>query len=176
MSGVPGTAAAIRLDFDDIAGSSCGALLPTGNSVDEVAGVDCTLIDNGMPVVVMRADAVGITGYESCDELNADAALRERLEEIRLKAGVLMNLGDVSDTTVPKLAMVARPRDGGDLCTRMFIPHQCHDAIGVLAAVSVATAALLPDGRGERTPRAARRRCRRARTPDRHVRRRGRTT
>ena len=145
VSGVPGTAAAIRLDFDDIAGSSCGALLPTGNSIDEVAGVDCTLVDNGMPVVVMRADAVGITGYESCDELNADAALRERLEEIRLKAGVLMNLGDVSDTTVPKLAMVTRPRDGGDLCTRMFIPHQCHDAIGVLAAVSVATAALLPD-------------------------------
>src|SRR6188472_4072271 len=79
LSGVPGTAAAIRLDFDAIAGSSCGALLPTGNSVDQVAGVDCTLVDNGMPVVVMRADAVGITGYESCDELNADAALRERL-------------------------------------------------------------------------------------------------
>jgi 4-oxalomesaconate tautomerase len=145
ISGVPGTAAAIRLDFDDIAGSSCGALLPTGNAVDQVAGVDCTLVDNGMPVVVMRADAVGVTGYETCDELDADATLRERLEEIRLKAGVLMNLGDVSDTTVPKLAMVAPPRDGGDLCTRMFIPHQCHDAIGVLAAVSVATAALLPD-------------------------------
>ncbi len=146
VSGVPGTAAAIRLDFDDIAGSSCGALLPTANVVDEVAGVSCTLVDNGMPVVVMRADAVGITGYETCEELNASAALRERLEEIRLKAGVLMNLGDVSDTTVPKLAMVAPPREGGDLCTRMFIPHQCHDAIGVLAAVSVATAALLPDG------------------------------
>ena len=145
VSGVPGTAAAIRIDFDDIAGSSCGALLPTGNAVDQVAGVDCTLVDNGMPVVVMRADAVGITGYETCDELNAAATLRERLEEIRLKAGILMNLGDVSATTVPKLAMVARPREGGDLCTRMFIPHQCHDAIGVLAAVSVATAALLPD-------------------------------
>ncbi len=146
VSGVPGTAAAIRLDFDDIAGSSCGTLLPTSNLVDRVAGVECTLVDNGMPVVVMRADAIGITGYESCDELNGNVALRERLEAIRLEAGVLMHLGDVSDTTVPKLAMVAPPRDGGDLCTRMFIPHQCHDAIGVLAAVSVATAALLPGG------------------------------
>ncbi len=144
VSGVPGAAAAIRLDFADIAGSSCGALLPTSNAVDEIAGVDCTLVDNGMPVVVMAADAVGITGYETCAELDGNDALRARLEDIRLEAGKLMHLGDVAALTVPKLAMVAAPRDGGDLCTRMFIPHQCHDAIGVLAAVSVATAALLP--------------------------------
>jgi len=145
VSGVPGTAAPIRLDFENIAGSSCGALLPTSNTVDSIAGVDCTLVDNGMPVVVMRADAVGVTGYEACDELDANVELHNRLEEIRLKAGVLMNLGDVTETTVPKLTMVAAPRDGGDLCTRTFIPHRCHDAIGVLGAVSVATAALLPN-------------------------------
>jgi 4-oxalomesaconate tautomerase len=145
VSGVPGTAAAIRLDFEDIAGSSCGALLPTANTVDSIAGVDCTLVDNGMPVVVMRADAMGVTGYETCDELDANVELRNRLEEIRLKAGILMNLGDVATTTVPKLTLVSAPRDGGDLCTRTFIPHQCHDAIGVLGAVSVATAALLPN-------------------------------
>ncbi|HEY5662953.1 MAG TPA: 4-oxalomesaconate tautomerase [Ilumatobacter sp.] len=144
VSGVPGTAAAIRLDFDGIAGSSCGALLPTARPVDQVAGVACTLVDNGMPVVVLRADALGITGYESCAELEADAGLRRRLEQIRLAAGPLMNLADVSAGTVPKLALVAAPRDGGDLCTRSFIPHRCHDAIGVLAAVSVATAAVLP--------------------------------
>jgi 4-oxalomesaconate tautomerase len=55
-----------------------------------------------------------------------------------------MNLGDVTKTTVPKLTMVAPPKAGGDLCTRTFIPHRCHEAIGVLGAVSVATAALLP--------------------------------
>ncbi len=148
ISGVPGTAAAIRLDFADIAGGSCGSLLPTGRVVDEIDGVACTLIDNGMPVVVMLASDLGITGYEPCEELEADAALRQRLESIRLKAGPMMNLGDVADTSVPKLTMVAPPHDGGHLCTRTFIPHRCHEAIGVLGAVSVATAALVPDSPG----------------------------
>ena len=143
IAGVPGTAAPITIDFEDIAGGFCGALLPTGNAVDTVAGVPLTMIDNGMPVVVMRADAVGITGYEDCARLEANMELRERLDEIRLEAGPLMNLGDVSATTVPKLTMVAPPRQGGDLSTRTFIPHRCHQAIGVLGAVSVAAAALL---------------------------------
>jgi 4-oxalomesaconate tautomerase len=144
ISGVPGTAAPIRLDFADLAGGSCGSLLPTDSAVDVLDGVECTLIDNGMPVVVFRAADVGITGYEACAELEADTALRDRLEVIRREAGPLMNLGDVADTTVPKLTMVAAPRAGGALCTRTFIPHRCHEAIGVLGAVSVATAALLP--------------------------------
>lgn len=144
ISGVPGTASAIRLDFDDIAGGSCGSMLPTGNVVDDVAGVACTLVDNGMPVVVLRGDAVGVAGGETCAELEADSTLRAKLEEIRLMAGHLMQLGDVTSTTVPKLTMVSPPRDGGHLGTRTFIPHRCHDAIGVLGAVSVATAALLP--------------------------------
>jgi len=144
ISGVPGTAAPVRLDFQDIAGGSCGALLPTGNRVDTVRGVACTLIDNGMPVVVMRADALSVSGDEPCEQLEANAALRQHLEEIRLDAGQLMNLGAVSETTIPKLTMVSAPRSGGNLCTRTFIPHRCHDAIGVLGAVSVATAALLP--------------------------------
>ncbi len=145
ISGVPGTAAPIQLDFEDVAGGSCGALLPTGNPVDEVVGVECTLIDNGMPVVVMRAYAVGITGYEDCDTLEGNDDLRSLLEKVRIEAGRRMNLGDVTDTTVPKLTMVAPPLEGGSLCTRTFIPHRCHDAIGVLGAVSVATAALLPE-------------------------------
>lgn len=144
ISGVPGTAAPVRLDFDDIAGGSTGALLPTGRVRDEIDGVACTLIDNGMPVVVMRADALGIVGTETCAELEANETVRTRLEQIRLEAGKRMNLGDVSDTTVPKMTMVSGPADGGDLCTRTFIPHRCHEAIGVLGAVSVATAALLP--------------------------------
>lgn len=148
ISGVPGTAAAIRLDFTDIAGSTTGSLLPTGSARDQLSGIDCTLIDNGMPVVVLRADAAGVTGSESCSELEANEPLRELLEAIRLEAGHLMGLGDVRDTTVPKMCLVSRPQDGGDLCTRTFIPHRCHDAIGVLGAVSVATAALLPDSPG----------------------------
>jgi 4-oxalomesaconate tautomerase len=146
ISGVPGTAAPIRLDFEGIAGSSCGALLPTGNAVDEVCGLAVTLVDNGMPVVVLRAGDVGVTGYESCADLEANGALRETLERLRLAAGPRMNLGDVAAATVPKLTLVAPPSAGGAIATRTFIPHRCHDAIGVLGAVSVATAALLPDG------------------------------
>jgi len=129
IAGVPGTAAPITLDFEDIAGGFCGALLPTGNVVDTVAGVPVTMVDNGMPVVVLRADDAGITGYETCAELEENQELRELLETIRLEAGPLMNLGDVADTTVPKLTMVAAPKNGGDLSTRTFIPHRCHQSI-----------------------------------------------
>src|SRR5262245_3245274 len=146
ISGVPGTAAPIRLDFEGIAGSSCGALLPTGRAVDRVAGLEATLIDNGMPVVVLRAGDLGVTGHETCGDLEADDALRETLERVRLAAGPLMNLGDVARTTVPKLTLVAAPRAGGTIATRTFIPHRCHEAIGVLGAVSVGTAALLAGG------------------------------
>jgi len=144
VSGVPGTGAAVRLDFEGIVGSTTGDLLPTGSRVDVIDGVDCTLIDNGMPVVVMRASDLGVTGYETCAELEANGPLRERLESLRLEAGRLMNLGDVGRATVPKLTLVAPPLNNGNLSTRTFIPHRCHSSIGVFAAVSVATAALLP--------------------------------
>jgi len=146
ISGVPGTGAPIRLDFEGVAGSSCGALLPTGQVTDDVAGVTVTLVDNGMPVVVLRAADLGITGYETCAELEANEDLRTALERVRVAAGPLMGLGDVRSTTVPKLTLVAPPQATGALATRTFIPHRCHDAIGVLGAVTVATAALLPGG------------------------------
>ena len=146
IDGVPGRHAALPLLFRDTAGSTCGALLPTGNSVDTVEGVDATLIDNGMPVVVMKAGDLGIFGNEDPRVLEADQALRAKLEAIRAEAGRMMNLGDVTRKSVPKLTMVSPPRAGGALATRTFIPHKCHDAIGVLGAVSVATAALLKSG------------------------------
>ncbi|SEB03066.1 4-oxalomesaconate tautomerase [Marinobacterium iners] len=144
IDGVPGSSAAVPITFEDTAGSSCGALLPTGNAVDVIEGVEVTLIDNGMPVVVMRAEDMGISGTESREELEANTVLREKLEAIRLKAGPLMNLGDVSAKSVPKMSMVSYATNGGALSTRTFIPHRCHASIGVLGAVSVATAAVLP--------------------------------
>lgn len=143
IDGVPGTAAPIPLMFRDTAGSSCGALLPTGNTADRIAGIDVTMIDNGMPCVVIRAEDLGISGYETPQELEANAALTTRLEEIRLEAGPKMNLGDVRNTSVPKMTIVAAPRKGGTISTRTFIPHRCHTSIGVLAAVSIATSCLL---------------------------------
>jgi 4-oxalomesaconate tautomerase len=143
ISGVPGTGGEIAIDFVDIAGGTTGALLPTGNIVDQIDGVGVTLVDNGMPVVVMRADDLNVTGYETCAELEANDALRSRLESIRAAAGLMMGLGDVSETTIPKLTMVAPPKSGGAVTTRTFIPHRCHQAIGVLGALSVAAACLL---------------------------------
>jgi len=145
IDGVPGTHAAIPLEFRDTAGSSCGALLPTGNASDMIDGIACTLIDNGMPCIVMAAADLGATGYETREELESDgfAAIRARIETIRLAAGPLMNLGDVSAKSIPKMFLVAAPANGGAITTRSFIPHRAHASIGVLAAVSVATAALI---------------------------------
>jgi len=144
IDGVPGTHAPVPLEFRDTAGSSCGALLPTGNAVDVVNGVPVTLIDNGMPCVVMKAADLGITGYEERDWLDANTDLKARIEAIRLAVGERMNLGDVRDKSVPKMMLVAPPNAGGAVCVRSFIPHRAHATIGVLGAVSVATACLVP--------------------------------
>ncbi|MFM9934867.1 MAG: 4-oxalomesaconate tautomerase [Novosphingobium sp.] len=143
IDGVPGTHAPVPLEFTGTAGSSCGALLPTGNAVDVVNGVAVTLIDNGMPCVVMKAENVGITGYEDRDWLDAATDLRARIEAIRLIVGPMMNLGDVTAKSVPKMMLVAPPKNGGAVTVRSFIPHRAHSAIGVLGAVSVATACLI---------------------------------
>jgi len=143
IDGVPGTHAPVPLMFDNIAGSMCGELLPTGNSVDLIDGIECTLIDNGMPCVIMRASDFGITGQETRDELEANTDLKARLESIRLKAGPMMRLGDVRDKSVPKMTLVSEARSGGAINTRSFIPHRCHATIGVFAAVSVASACLI---------------------------------
>jgi 4-oxalomesaconate tautomerase len=144
IDGVPGTAAPVPLEFRDTAGSSCGALLPTGNAVDLIDGIACTLIDNGMPCVVFKAQDVGATGYEDRDTLDGDIALKTRIEAIRLIAGPMMNLGDVAAKSVPKMMLVAPPAHGGAVSVRSFIPHRAHATIGVLGAVSVATACLVP--------------------------------
>ncbi|NML04863.1 4-oxalomesaconate tautomerase [Sphingomonas sp. G-3-2-10] len=144
IDGVPGSAAPIPLEFRDTAGSSCGALLPTGNAVDVIEGVRCTLIDNGMPCIVFKAEDVGVTGYEDRDTLDGATDLKARIEAIRLTAGPLMNLGDVKEKSVPKMMLVAPPRNGGAVTVRSFIPHRAHATIGVLGAVSVATACLIP--------------------------------
>ncbi len=149
IDGVPGTHAPININFENVAGSSCGALLPTGNAVDVIsvpgleAGVSVTCIDNGMPVVCLNAADFGISGYETPAELEANADLRAKVEAVRLAVGPLMNLGDVTNKTVPKMSLLAPAKDGGLVSTRTFIPHRVHESIGVLGAVSVATACML---------------------------------
>lgn len=144
IDGVPGTAAPVMIDFADVAGTNCGALLPTGNVIDNIDGIEVTCIDNGMPVVLLRAIDLGKTGYESPEDLESDTKLRTIVESIRLKAGKLMNLGDVSDKTVPKMSLIASAQQGGAIATRTFIPHRVHQAIGVLGAASVAAGCRIP--------------------------------
>lgn len=144
IDGVPGVAAEQVLSFQDIAGSSCGALLPTGNACDRFDDIAVTCIDNGMPVVLVRAADLQRSGLETREQLDQDEELKARLESIRLQAGPRMNLGDVTHRTVPKMTLFAAPTQGGALTTRTFIPHRCHASIGVLGAVSVATACLIP--------------------------------
>ena len=145
IAGVPGTAAAVVLGFTGTEGSATGALLPTGNVTDVIDGVTVTCVDNGMPVVVVPAAALGRTGRETVAELEADAGLGHRVQALRLAAGQLMGLGDVSAAPVPKVSLIAAPADGGTICTRTFIPVRVHD---------VDRGA----GRGQRGDRAAARR------------------
>ena len=144
IDGVPGAAAPIALEFLDVAGSSCGALLPTGNAIDSVDGIEVTCIDNGMPVIILRASALGVTGAETPAQLESNVTLAAKIEDLRLKMGPRMNLGDVTRKTVPKMCLVSAPRNGGSIATATFIPHRVHEAIGVLGAVSVATACVIP--------------------------------
>ncbi len=145
VDGVLGSAAPIICNYLDTEGATCGALLPTGNSIDVIDGKEMTCIDNGMPVVLLRASDFGISGSETKEELDNNDVLKQKIENIRLKIGFKMNLGDVKEQSIPKMCLISPPSQNmGVVNTRMFIPHVCHDAIGVLAAVSVATACILP--------------------------------
>ena len=141
---VPGTAAAIAINFLDTAGSVCGELFPTGNRTETVNSIEITCIDNGMPIVVLRASDFGFTGRESCAEIEATTNALERIETIRLEAGKRMGLGDVSEAVIPKVLLISPASDGACISTRSLIPRRCHESIGVFAAVSVATACVLP--------------------------------
>ncbi|QYX75770.1 4-oxalomesaconate tautomerase [Streptomyces akebiae] len=145
ISGVPGTAAPVVIEFP----RGGRPLLPTGNALDVVAGTEVTCVDNGMPTVLIPAAALEVTGCEAPKDLEEDLALADRLREIRLGAGRLMGLGDVEHTTVPKLSLLAPPRNGGAVTTRTFIPVRCHTSIGVLGAASVAAGLRVAGGVGE---------------------------
>lgn len=148
IDGVPGTAGAISLDFAGTEGSSTGALFPTGAVADDVDGVldgrplTVTCVDNGMPTVLIRAADLGLEGTEEPSALEADAALKETLERLRMTAAERMGLGDVSEATVPKLVLLSEPRHGGAITTRSFLPHKVHTSVGVLGALTVAAGVL----------------------------------
>jgi 2-methylaconitate cis-trans-isomerase PrpF len=144
IDGVPGTAAPVAINFTAAIGAVTKKLLPTGKPLNIIDGVDVSCVDVAMPVVLMRAEAFGKTGYETANELDADKDFFKRMEAIRVKAGVLMGMGDVSKSVVPKVSLVAKPRHGGTISSRFFVPYSCHKAHPVTGTVCLASACAIP--------------------------------
>ena len=144
IDGVPGTAAPVGINFKSAIGSVTKKLLPTGKPLDVIDGVEVSCIDVAMPAILMRAEAFGKTGYETPNELDADKALFARMEAIRVKAGALMGMGDVSKAVVPKIALLSKPRKGGALNVRYFVPYACHKSLAVTGTVCLASACAIP--------------------------------
>ena len=144
LDGVPGSGAGISLNFLDAAGAKTGSLLPTGKAVDLIDGIAVSCVDFTTPMVLISAESLGKTGHESKAELDADQALLDRLETLRLAAGRLMGMGDVSASVLPKLALLGAPRFGGTLSSRYFVPWSCHAAHAATGATCVAAACCIP--------------------------------
>lgn len=144
IDGVPGTAAPIKLNFKSAVGAVTGKLLPTGRALDVIDGIEVSCVDMAMPMVLMRAEQFGKTGYETASELDADRALFARMETVRRKAGALMGMGDVSQLVVPKPGLLAPPQHGGTVTSRYFVPYSCHKAHAVTGAICVASACAIP--------------------------------
>ncbi len=158
IAGVPGTAAPIALSFLDVVGSVTSGLLPTGRPRDTFQGVEVTCIDVAMPLVIARASDLGLSGNESAQALNDNAALFATMEAIRLQAARAMGLGDASESVIPKFAVLAPAQAGGSIAARYFMPWRAHPSMAVSGAQCIAACALLEgsvaDGLWERPPSA----------------------
>ena len=144
IDGVSGTAAPVGLNFLDVVGSKTGAMFPTGNRTEVIDGVAVSCVDVAMPMMIARAEDFGVTGYEDRAALDGDKALFERMEAVRLKAGELMGLGDVSASVTPKIGLIAPPREGGHFAVRYFMPWQTHPTVAVTGSQCLAACALAP--------------------------------
>lgn len=144
IDGVPGTSAPIALQFMETVGGVTGAFLPTGNLIDNIDGIDVTCMDVAMPMVIATAESFGLTGYESAAELDENTAFYARMEALRLKAGALMGMGDVTKSVTPKFGLLAPARQGGTITTRYFMPWKCHPAMAVTGAQCLASCVLTP--------------------------------
>jgi 2-methylaconitate cis-trans-isomerase PrpF len=145
IAGVPGTAAPILLNFADAVGGATGKLMPTGNPLDRIEGVDVTCLDVCMPVVIARAKDLGKTGRETAKELDADRDFMARIETIRRAASLAMGMGEAEGRVIPKFAMVAAPATpGGSVLARYFTPLACHEAMAVTGGICIASTCKLP--------------------------------
>ena len=145
IDGVPGTAAPVELNFMDVAGSSTGSFLPTGQPLDRIEGIDVTCIDVAMPMVIARAADFGLTGQESREELDANRPFFERMETVRLAAAQKMGMGDCSESVTPKFGLLAPLPEEGHILARYFMPWETHPTMAVTGSQAMASCALTPD-------------------------------
>ncbi len=140
VDAVPGTVAPVQPILRTIAGSMCGVPLPTGRAMDRLQAIDGTLIDNGMPLFVVRATDFGLSQEGGREALDADTGPKARLEAIRLQARPMMNRDDLRNKPDPEMTLVRARTRGGTISARSFIPRRLHASIGVFAAIGMATA------------------------------------
>lgn len=150
IAGVPGSAAPIALTFLNASGAKTGKLLPTGNAIDTIDGIEVSCIDMAVPIVLIDAPQLNKTGYESAAELESDNAFMQQLESIRIKAGAMMGLGDVTKKVIPKPILISPATQGGTISVRYFMPQKCHGALAVTGAIAIATSTILPDNIAQR--------------------------
>ncbi len=166
IAGVDGTAAELKVDFLNPAGSKTGKLLPTGHTRDvlEIPGfgtLEAMILDVSNPIVLVRAEDIGMKGTELPEEVNANRAVSELLEKIRgtacIKMGFAKDLADASEHQpgVPKVGFLSRPSDytdlegkqvdaaGMDICARVISVFKCHKACPLTAAGAISVAAKL---------------------------------
>lgn len=144
IDGVPGTAAPVALNFMKVTGSRTGAFFPTGQAIDDIDGIQVSCVDVAMPMMIARASSFGLTGYETQEALDANPALFERLESIRMEAGRRMGFGDVSEGVVPKIGLIAKPAGAGHFAARYFMPWTTHPTLAVTGSQCLAACALAP--------------------------------
>jgi 4-oxalomesaconate tautomerase len=142
IDGVPRTAAPILLYFYDLVGTKTGRLLPTGNPVDIIDGIEVSCVDAAIPMVITRAADMGKTGYETPAELNGDKAFFARLERIRVEASHLMGLGDPTGSVVPKFCIISPARGSGTINARYMVPHEAHATFPLTGGQCLAAACM----------------------------------
>ena len=154
IPGVQGAFPGVELSLRQPVGSKTGHLLPTGQACNTFDGVDVSCVDVAVPMVIMRADALGLRGDESVASLNANDNLKARLRSIWVQAGLAMKLKKkgvlmsadelAASETVPKVCLVSPPTQGGHISARYFTPQESHSSLAVTGGCCLAVACLIP--------------------------------
>ena len=142
IDGVPGTSAPIELLFLEVAGSSTGHLFPTGSALNRVQDIEVTCMDVAMPRVIARASDFGLSGMETREELDANKEFFKRMESIRIEAGELMGMGDVSQSVTPKFGLLNSVGGINNIGCRYFMPWETHPTVAVTGSQCLASCAL----------------------------------